>query len=79
LKSKGKINNEFNICYSKEVLRLDCSIKDYPMQIWCGNGENKGFTDDYEMAEKRCAELNSENKCKEIRYVIQEVEKIIKR
>lgn len=49
------------------------------MQIWCGNGENKGFTDDYEMAEKRCAELNSENKCKEIRYVIQEVEKIIKR
>lgn len=70
-----------NLIYviQKEVLRLDCSIKDYPMQIWCGNGENKGFTDNYKMAEKRCMELNRKNKCKEIRYVIQEVEKMIKR
>lgn len=60
----------------KEVLRFDNSIKDYPMEVWCGNGEIKGFTDDYKLAEKRCEEFNKANKSKRIRYVINEAERL---
>lgn len=60
----------------RQVLRIDVttSIK---MKVWCGNGENKGYTKDYKIAEKICKELNKNNKSKNVRYVIREFEEII--
>lgn len=60
----------------KQILRIDATTST-KMKIWCGNGENRGYTEDYKLAKKRCDELNKNNKIESIRYVIREVEKII--
>lgn len=66
----------FIFVIQKEILRLDCSVENKTMKIWCGNGEDKGFSDDYQIAKIRCNKLNAKNKSPYIRYVIQEVERI---
>lgn len=74
---------KFIFVIQKEVLRTETIYGgDNPnnlnkigsTKIWCGTGEDKGFTTNYDLAEKRCNELNKNNKNKHARYVMQIVE-----
>lgn len=61
----------------KEILRQDGMYNnENPMKIWCGNGEMKGFSEDYDIVDKKCKELNNSNKLKTVRYMINAVEEL---
>jgi hypothetical protein len=56
----------------KQVLRT-VKGSDRDMKIWCANGEDFGYSEDYEKAKKEADRLNKENKRKDIRYEINEI------
>lgn len=60
----------------KEILR---TIKgaDRDMKIWCANGETPGYSEDYEKAKEEADRLNRENDRKDIRYVVNEVPRLL--
>ncbi|KEI01582.1 hypothetical protein [Clostridium botulinum] len=59
----------------KEILRT-VKFEDRDLKIWFGNGEFYGYSDNYTKIEIETSKLNSKNKNKDVRYVIQEIKEL---
>jgi hypothetical protein len=59
----------------KQILRI-VKGSDRDMRIWCANGEDLGYSEDYEKAKKEANRLNEANKNKNIRYVVNEIKEL---
>lgn len=70
------MNTDVIYIIQEECLRaIKGEHRDY--WIWCPLEATYGYTDDYEKAEKELEKLNSENERDDIRYVINEVERMV--